>query len=136
MPSPKLTAAGCPRFTGTVFKDYLDNDFKMFLRREGIARVLDATKDPRKLYIMPAMPASSAPETPVTVSSRASARRAQESEISMQDILITLEEDISEIKDADLASILTQLEFLMTQKDAAQATFTRITSKSLFDFLG
>lgn len=66
----------------------------------------------------------------------ASARRAQESEISMQDILITLEEDISEIKDADLASILTQLEFLMTQKDAAQATFTRITSKSLFDFLG
>ena len=41
-----------------------------------------------------------------------------------------------EIKDADLASILTQLEFLMTQKDAAQATFTRVTSKSLFDFLG
>ena len=26
-------------------------------------------------------------------------------------------------------------EFLMTQKDAAQATFTRVTSKSLFDFL-
>ena len=46
-----------------------------------------------------------------------------------------LEEDISGIKDADLASILTQLEFLMTQKDAAQATFTRVTSKSLFDFL-
>ena len=77
MPSPKLTAAGCPRFTGTVFKDYLDNDFKMFLRREGIARVLDATKDPRKLYIMPAMPAISAPETPVTVTSRASARGAR-----------------------------------------------------------
>ena len=77
MPSPKLTAAGCPRFTGTVFKDYLDNDFKMCLRREGIARVLDATKDPRKLYIMPAMPAISAPETPVTVASRASARSAR-----------------------------------------------------------
>ena len=43
--------------------------------------------------------------------------------------------DISEIKDADLASILTQLEVLMTQKAAAQATFTRVTSKSLFDFL-
>ena len=65
----------------------------------------------------------------------AAARRAQSAEVSAQDILILLEEDISEIKDADLASILTQLEFLMTQKDAAQATFTRVTSKSLFDFL-
>ena len=65
----------------------------------------------------------------------ASARRAQNAEVSAQDILLVLEEDISEIKDADLASILTQLEFLMTQKDAAQATFTRVTSKSLFDFL-
>ena len=66
----------------------------------------------------------------------ASARRAQSAEVSAQDILLVLEEDISEIKDADLATILTQLEFLMTQKDAAQATFTRVTSKSLFDFLG
>jgi flagellar hook-associated protein 3 len=66
----------------------------------------------------------------------AAARRAQSAEISAQDILLVLEEDISEIKDADLATILTQLEFLMTQKDAAQATFTRVTSKSLFDFLG
>ena len=66
----------------------------------------------------------------------AAARRAQSAEVSAQDILIVLEEDISEIKDADLATILTQLEFLMTQKDAAQATFTRVTSKSLFDFLG
>ena len=65
----------------------------------------------------------------------AAARRAQSAEVSAQDILIVLEEDISEIKDADLATILTQLEFLMTQKDAAQATFTRVTSKSLFDFL-
>ena len=66
----------------------------------------------------------------------ASARRAQDAEIFAQDLIITLEEDISEIRDADLASILTQLEFLMTQKEAAQATFTRITSRSLFDLLG
>ena len=65
----------------------------------------------------------------------AAARRAQSAEVSAQDILLVLEEDISEIKDADLASILTQLEFLMTQKEAAQATFTRVTSTSLFDFL-
>jgi len=66
----------------------------------------------------------------------ANSRRAQDSEVALQDFLITLEEDISEIRDADLASIITQLEFLMTQKDAAQATFTRITGKSLFDLIG
>jgi len=65
-----------------------------------------------------------------------SSRMAQENEAAAQDILLTLEEDISDIKEADLASLLTQLEFLMTNKEAAQATFTRITSKSLFDFLG
>lgn len=65
-----------------------------------------------------------------------SARIAEENEIASQDILITLEEDIADIRDADLASLFTQIQFLMTNKEAAQATFTRITSKSLFDFLG
>ena len=65
-----------------------------------------------------------------------SSRRAQENEAASQDILVTLEENISDLRDADLASLLTQIEFLMTNKEAAQATFTRITSKSLFDFLG
>ena len=65
----------------------------------------------------------------------ANSRRAQDSEMAMQDLMITLEEDISEISDADLASLITQLEFLMTQKDAAQATFTRITGKTLFDLI-
>ena len=65
----------------------------------------------------------------------ASSRRAQENETAAQDILLTIEENVSDIRDADLASLLTQLEFLMTNKEAAQATFTRITSKSLFDFL-
>ena len=66
----------------------------------------------------------------------ANSRRAQDSEMAMQDLMITLEEDISEISDADLASLITQLEFLMTQKDAAQATFTRVTGKTLFDLIG
>ena len=66
----------------------------------------------------------------------ASSRIAQDNEAAAQDVLVTLEEDMSKIRDADLVSLLTQLEFLMTNKEAAQATFTRITSKSLFDFLG
>ena len=66
----------------------------------------------------------------------AASRRAQDAENANLDILVDLEEDIAGIKDADLASLLTRIELLMVQKDAAQATFTRITSKSLFDFLG
>ena len=51
-------------------------------------------------------------------------------------MLLDLEDNIADLRDADLAELLTKLEFLMTNKEAAQATFTRITSKSLFDFLG
>ena len=53
-----------------------------------------------------------------------------------QELLILLEDDMSDIRDADLANLLTKIEFLMTNREAAQATFTRITSKSLFDYLG
>ena len=66
----------------------------------------------------------------------AASRRAQDAEEANMDILVSLEEDMADIEDADLAAILTRIEMLMVQKDAAQATFTRITSKSLFDFLG
>ena len=53
MPSGKVTSGGCPLFTGKVFKDYLDGEFRMFLRRLGIARVLDPSKNPRELYELP-----------------------------------------------------------------------------------
>jgi len=66
----------------------------------------------------------------------ASSRRAQDTEYNNQNLLDELQEDISKIEDADLAFLLTRIEMLMLQKDAAQATFTRIASKSLFDFLG
>ena len=38
-------------------------------------------------------------------------------------MLLDLEDNISDFADADLAKLLTQLEFLMTNKEAAQATF-------------
>lgn len=65
----------------------------------------------------------------------ANSRRAMGAEDIQTSLLVNLEEDIANIEDADLATILTRIELLMVQKDAAQATFTRITSKSLFDFL-
>ena len=55
---------------------------------------------------------------------------------STQETIVMLSEDISSIQDADMAALLTKLQQLLTSKEAAQATFTRITSKNLFDFLG
>ena len=55
---------------------------------------------------------------------------------STQNTLIDLNEDISKIEDADMAELLTKLQELLTNKEAAQATFSRISSKNLFDFLG
>jgi len=63
-------------------------------------------------------------------------RLTEAAQQSNEDMILLIEEDIAELREADMASILTQIEFLMTNKEAAQATFTRISSKSLFDFLG
>ena len=53
-----------------------------------------------------------------------------------QETIVMLAEDISDIEDADMAALLTKLQQLLTSKEAAQATFTRITSQNLFDFMG
>ena len=55
---------------------------------------------------------------------------------STQNTLVDLNEDISKIEDADMAELLTRLQELLTNKEAAQATFSRLSSKNLFDFLG
>ena len=55
---------------------------------------------------------------------------------STQETIVALTEDISDIEDADMAALLTKLQQLLTSKEAAQATFTRITSQNLFDFFG
>ena len=55
---------------------------------------------------------------------------------STQNTLIDLSEDISKIEDADMAELLTKLQELLTNKEAAQATFARLSSKNLFDFMG
>ena len=55
---------------------------------------------------------------------------------STQNTLVDLSEDISKIEDADMAELLTKLQELLTNKEAAQATFARLSSKNLFDFMG
>jgi len=61
---------------------------------------------------------------------------SQEFVESTQNTLIDLSEDISKIEDADMAELLTKLQELLTNKEAAQATFSRLSSKNLFDFMG
>ena len=55
---------------------------------------------------------------------------------STQNTLVDLNEDISKIEDADMSELLTKLQQLLTNKEAAQATFSRLSSTNLFDFLG
>jgi len=55
---------------------------------------------------------------------------------STQNTLVDLSEDISKIEDADMAELLTKLQGLLTNKEAAQATFSRLSSKNLLDFMG
>ena len=55
---------------------------------------------------------------------------------STQNTLVDLNEDISKIEDADMSELLTKLQQLLTNKEAAQATFSRLSSQNLFDFLG
>ena len=55
---------------------------------------------------------------------------------STQNTLVDLSEDISKIEDEDMAELLTKLQGLLTNKEAAQATFSRLSSKNLLDFMG
>ena len=64
------------------------------------------------------------------------ANTAQNFVESTQNTLVDLNEDISKIEDADMSELLTKLQQLLTNKEAAQATFSAISSKNLFDFLG
>ena len=64
------------------------------------------------------------------------ANTAQSFVESTQNTLVDLNEDVSEISDADMAELLTKLQGLLTNKEAAQATFSRLSSRNLFDFLG
>ena len=62
-------------------------------------------------------------------------KTARNAEDSAQEALVNLNLDISKLEDADMAELLTKLQGLLTNKEAAQATFSRLTSTNLFDFL-
>ena len=48
---------------------------------------------------------------------------------------LLLTEDISSMEDADIAELVTKLQTLMMNKDAAQQAFARISQMTLFDLI-
>lgn len=62
-------------------------------------------------------------------------KTAQNAEDSAQEALVNLNLDTSKLEDADMSELLTKLQGLLTNKEAAQATFSRLSSTNLFDFL-
>jgi len=58
---------------------------------------------------------------------------AQKSSISQRKIVVS--ENLSNLEDADLSKLVTELQSLIVSRDAAQQTFVQISRQNLFDFL-
>lgn len=53
----------------------------------------------------------------------------------LQQFKITVSEDVSELQDADLAEVVTELKQLLLNKDAAQQVYAKLNQQTLFDFI-
>ena len=53
----------------------------------------------------------------------------------MNDRKVLVEKDVSELSDADLSELVTQLQSMMTTQQASQKAFVRISQLNLFDMI-
>ena len=53
----------------------------------------------------------------------------------LQQFKMTVSEDVSELRDADLAEVVTELKQLLLNKDAAQQVYAKLNQQTLFDFI-
>ena len=53
----------------------------------------------------------------------------------MADRKIQIEKDVSDLSDADLSELVTQLQSSITAQEASQKAFVRISQLNLFDFI-
>ena len=53
----------------------------------------------------------------------------------LQNRSISIQTEISDLRDADLEKLITELQTIMVNRDAARQTYSTINSQSLFDFL-
>ena len=81
----------------------------------------------------------------VTIQSHVSNQRAKvgarmNSAERIRDILeerkILINQDVGELQDADLATLVTSLQSQLTSQEASQKAFINISKLNLFDFLG
>ena len=81
----------------------------------------------------------------VTIQSHVSNQRAKvgarmNSSERIRDILderkILISQDVSELQDADLATLVTSLQSQLTSQEASQKAFINITKLNLFDLIG
>ena len=53
----------------------------------------------------------------------------------LQQFKMTVSEDVSQLQDADLAEVVTELKQLLLNKDAAQQVYAKLNQQTLFDFI-
>ena len=53
----------------------------------------------------------------------------------MDDRMLQIEKDVSKLQDADLALLITQMQSLVLNRDAAQKAYATVSQRSLFDFM-
>ena len=53
----------------------------------------------------------------------------------MDDRMLQIEKDVSKLQDADLAVLITQMQSLVLNRDAAQKAYATVSQRSLFDFM-
>ncbi len=68
-----------------------------------------------------------------TVGARANNAEAHEAVLSSR--LLVVKSEIGELQDADIETLITELQTILVNRDAARQTYTTVSNKSLFDFL-
>lgn len=69
-----------------------------------------------------------------TVGARLKNAESQEAVLSSR--MLVIKTEIGKLQDADIESLITELQTLLVNRDAARQTYTTVSNKSLFDFLG
>ena len=65
----------------------------------------------------------------------ARAKNAETQESVLQSRLLVVKTEIGTLQDADIESLITELQTILVNRDAARQTYTTVSNKSLFDFL-
>ena len=61
--------------------------------------------------------------------------KADLQQTALEKRIMLMDENLSNLEDADLASLVTELQSQIVSRDAAQQAFVKIGQQSLFDFI-